>query len=352
MPFCSFPGPPSAGASAVGRGTDWHSPRSTRFALLPAGASGGWLLAIDLVIARVLVGGIITLRSTVRTLNHPGNARGQVTALPSTYTTLSITLTALLAGFFLDANAQSFRWIYLLGGLVASVGVVAFGRVRLVAERKQLRSGRDTIARPTPEGAVAPESAIPEPAAVAGRGLIALLREDPLFARYQLNQFLIGSGNGPLILLVSWNLDASYSVSIALMLVLSLTRSMGTPPLWAPWMERVHIAELRAKHSGLWGAVPGHRLARRRGARCSGSASAAPCSASPAAAASSPCRSAQSLHHARPGCAAHGRAALRRRLGVERHGPARDGCPGGAQRDRHPRLRGPVAARPAAAGVG
>jgi hypothetical protein len=148
------------------------------------------------VIARVLVGGIITLRSTVWTLDHPGNARGRVTALLSTYTTPSITLTALLAGFFLDANAQSFRWIDPLGGLVASVGVVAFGRDRLVAEPEHLRVERDAIARPRPEGAVAPESAIPEPAAAAGRGLIALLREDPLFACHPLNQFLIGSGNG------------------------------------------------------------------------------------------------------------------------------------------------------------
>jgi hypothetical protein len=68
------------------------------------------------------------------------------------------------------------------------------------------------------------------------------------------------------------------------MLVLPLTLSMVMPPLWAPWMDRIHIAEFRAKHSGLWALSQAMVRLGAAGARCSGSASAAPGSASPAAA--------------------------------------------------------------------
>lgn len=253
-------------------------------ALLPADEAGGWLLALDVVLARLLVGGIVTVRSTVWTLNYPGPVRGRVTARLSLFTTASITVTALLAGFWLDADPDAFRWIYPAGALLASVGLVAFSRVKLVGEREHLvaerehrvgprehrvaerdhrvappehlgaeRGARET---PRPEGANAPESALPEPEAVPGHGMLALLRGDPLFARYQLWQFLIGTANmimeGPLILLVSRDLGASYSTSIALTLVIPLSLSMVTLPFWAPWLDRVHISEFRARHSGLW----------------------------------------------------------------------------------------------------
>lgn len=226
-------------------------------ALLPAGAWGGWLLAADVVLARILVGGILTVRSIVWTLNYPSDVRSRVTARLSIYTTGSITLAAVLAGLALDADPQSFRWVYPLGGLVAVVGLAAFSRVQLLGEREHLAAERNELVAPHPEASDAPESALPEPAVEpAPGGLVALLRNDPLFARYQLWQFLIGSGNmiveGPLVLLVSRDLGASYSVSIALTLVIPLLVSMITMPLWAPWMDRVHIAEFRAKHSILW----------------------------------------------------------------------------------------------------
>ncbi len=225
-------------------------------AFLPSDPSGGPLLAVAVVLARLLIGGILTVRSTVWTLNYPGDVRSRITARLSLYTTAAITLTALVAGFALDADPNSFRWVYPLGAAIATIGLLAFARVELVGEKAHLAAERGEPLLPRPEGANAPESSLPEPPAEPGRGLFALLRSDPLFARYQLWQFVIGSANmimeGPLILLVSRDLGASYSVSIALSLVLPLSFSMVSLPLWAPWMDRIHIAEFRAKHSGLW----------------------------------------------------------------------------------------------------
>ena len=56
----------------------------------------------------------------------------------------------------------------------------------------------------------------------------------------------------PLIYLVSHQLQASYTTSIALTLAIPLGFSLLTLPLWAAYLDRVHISEFRARHSWVW----------------------------------------------------------------------------------------------------
>jgi hypothetical protein len=83
-----------------------------------------------------------------------------------------------------------------------------------------------------------------------------VLREDRVYARYQACQFLIGVANmmieAPLIYLISNQLQASYTVSIALTMAIPLGFSLLTLPLWAAYLDRVHISEFRARHSWIW----------------------------------------------------------------------------------------------------
>jgi hypothetical protein len=51
---------------------------------------------------------------------------------------------------------------------------------------------------------------------------------------------------------VSHQLDASYTTSIALTLAIPLGFSLLTLPLWAAYLDRVHISEFRAFHSWVW----------------------------------------------------------------------------------------------------
>ena len=113
-------------------------------ALLPEGVLGGWLLALDVVLARLLIGGILTVRSTVWTLNYPAEVRGRVTARLSLYTTLAITATAVLAGFSLDVDPQSFRMEAL--GVGDIVGAVERVMRRLCVEH-HAAIGLDVVAR-------------------------------------------------------------------------------------------------------------------------------------------------------------------------------------------------------------
>jgi hypothetical protein len=56
----------------------------------------------------------------------------------------------------------------------------------------------------------------------------------------------------PLIYLVSHQLQASYTSSIAITLAIPLGFSLLTLPLWAAYLDRVHISEFRARHSWVW----------------------------------------------------------------------------------------------------
>lgn len=212
-------------------------------AMLPEGPVGGWLLVACMITARLLLGGIITIRSLVWTFNYPRETRARVTSRLQFLTISTMTATSLAGGVFLDADPAGFRSVYGVGAVLAAVGVLAFSRVRIIDEPAQLAREREEPRRP---GSMA------APLLRAW----SVLRQDPGYARYQACQFLLGVSNmmieAPLIYLVSHELQASYTASIALTLAIPLGFSLLTLPLWAAYLDRVHISEFRARHSWVW----------------------------------------------------------------------------------------------------
>jgi len=212
-------------------------------ATLPEGPIGGWLLVASMIAARLLLGGIITIRSLVWTFNYPREARARVTSRLQFLTISAMTVTSLAGGVFLDAHPESFRTVYGVGAVLAALGVLSFSRVRIIDEAAQL--ARERMGPRQPGIVVAPLLSA-----------WSVLREDLDYARYQACQFLIGVSNmmieAPLIYLISHQLQASYTISIALILAIPLGFSLLTLPLWAAYLDRVHISEFRAFHSWVW----------------------------------------------------------------------------------------------------
>jgi MFS family permease len=213
-------------------------------ALLPERPLAGSLLAGLMILTRLALSGIITIRSVVWTLNYPRESRARVTSRLQILTALTMTATSVAGGLFLDSSPESFRSVYLVGAALAAFGVLFFSRVKLVDEPAQL--ARERGAGFTEAGA-APR--------LSG-GAFELLREDRTFARYQMWQFLLGVSNmmveAPLVFLVSRELEAGYAASIALTQAIPLGLSLVTLPVWAGYMDRVHILQFRAYHSWLW----------------------------------------------------------------------------------------------------
>jgi len=204
-------------------------------ATLPRTQLGGALLMSLLVLARVAIGAIVTVRSLVWTRNYPRAVRARVTARLTILSQGVMAAMAALAGLLLDRQGEVLPWLYAAAAAFGALGVWSYSGVPLRG---------DPI-----EGAAAAERAPPISS-------WRLLREDPLYARYLGWQFLLGVSNmmiePAVVYAVSRELGADYGTSIALVVVVPVVLSMATLPLWAGWVDRMHAAEFRAKHSWLW----------------------------------------------------------------------------------------------------
>lgn len=209
-------------------------------ALSPPGPSGTWILVGSLITSRFLIAGIITVRSVIWSLNYGRAVRARTTGRLQVITSLVMVLTSALAGALLDAEPGAFRMLYLTAALLSVAGIVAFSRVAVIGEARQRVL----------------ERRVAEPRSGHRLSFLAILRNDPNYARYQLYQFLAGTANmlleAPLIYLVSRQLQASYTASIGITLVIPFTVSLVTLPLWARYLDRVHVAEFRARQSVFW----------------------------------------------------------------------------------------------------
>jgi hypothetical protein len=157
-------------------------------------------------------------------------------------TTATLLIAAFVGSAALDLDPSSFRAIYLGSAVIGIAGTLAIARVPVVAEADHLALERGEHPDASDDG--------------AHQSMLAVLREDRNYARYLGWQFLLGTSNmmidAPLIYLVSNQLGAGYVVSIGLITVVPLAFATLTLPLWAHFLDRVHIVEFRVRSSLLW----------------------------------------------------------------------------------------------------
>jgi len=205
-------------------------------ALLPRSPLGLVLLMWLLVAARLAIGAMATVRSLVWTHNYPRAVRARVTARLAILSQAAMAASGALAGFALDRHPAALPWLFALGAAIGVLGVWAYAGVRLSGQGSSASgSSREALPRIS---------------------TWRVLREDPVFARYLGWQFLLGVSNmmiePAVVYAVSREMGAGYGMSIAIVTVVPNVLSMLTLPLWAGWVDRMHAAEFRAKHSWLW----------------------------------------------------------------------------------------------------
>jgi len=213
-------------------------------AVLPKNVAGGWLLAASVVLARLAISGVVTLRSTVWTLNYPNLVRARLVGRLILFATIVMMVMSLGAGSLLDKYPGSFRILYPLGALIAVFGARAFSKLPIVDEEEHLREEQSAD---TGHGTGAPAGVT---------RAWAVLRDDPLYRDYLGCQFLLGVGNmmveAPLIYVVTKQFEASYVVSVSMLLVIPLAVQMLTITPWTHIMDRVHIAQFRVWQSAFF----------------------------------------------------------------------------------------------------
>ena len=208
-------------------------------AVSPRSGAATWVLLGSVILGRVLIAGILTVRSVTWSLNYERALRATVTARLQALASLMVVVSTSVAGLVLDAHPENFRWLYGAGAVLGGLGVWAFRGVRVVREKRhqvlERRGQRDPSNR---------------------NAFLAILRADPRYARYQLHQFISGAAammlEPPLVYLVTRQIGASYVASIGIVMLIPFLLNLATMPLWARYLDRVHVAEFRARQNSLW----------------------------------------------------------------------------------------------------
>ena len=213
-------------------------------AFAPASPIGITFLATGVVLARIFMAGTITIRSVVWSLNYVREVRARTTGRLQLITSLVMVVTSIVTAPLLDSHPGSFRVMYIVATLIALLGIFSFSRIEVSGEAR-LRVHERRLRRTALTTARMPLARFWQ-----------TLRNDRNFASYELYQFLGGVSNimleAPLIFLVSREMNASYTVSIALSVIIPHAISTITLPMWARYLDAVHVAEFRSRMSVVW----------------------------------------------------------------------------------------------------
>lgn len=208
-------------------------------ALSPGGDLGTWIVMGSVVLSRLLIAGIVTVRSVIWSLNYERSLRARATARLQGITSLMLVLTTTAASLMLDSHPEHFRWIFAAGLIGATAGVWTFRGVMVQGERRHQVLERRTQRDPQERS-----------------GFFAILRADRRYARYQLYQFISGAAamalEAPLVLLVTQQIGASYFASIGVVMLIPFVLNLATLPLWARYLDRIHVVVFRAQQNALW----------------------------------------------------------------------------------------------------
>ncbi len=208
-------------------------------AIAPINDTGAVVLVASMIISRILVAGLVTIRSVIWSLNYARSKRAQATGQLQMIASLVTVIIASAVGPFLDRYPDGMPWLYAMGVLAGLIGIAFFRRVTVIGEAEHLQNESEASSQRR-----------------QSVSFVTILRTDRRFAKYQMSMFAAGFGNmlieAPLIFLITRELAASYATSIALTMVIPFTISLVSLPLWARYLDRVHVAQFRARQSLLW----------------------------------------------------------------------------------------------------
>lgn len=208
-------------------------------AVAPINELGAFVLVSSMIFSRICVAGLTTLRSVIWSLNYARHNRAKATSQIQMINSLVTVAISSAIGPFLDAFPTGLGLLYGAGAILGIVGILFFSRVKVQGEVEQLLDEQR-------QGAASEKKL----------GIVQILRQDKRFARYQLSMFAAGFGNmlmeAPLIFLITREMQASYTTSLMIVMVIPMVMSLVSLPLWAIYLDRVHVAQFRARQSVLW----------------------------------------------------------------------------------------------------
>ena len=217
-------------------------------ALAPATRFGGWIFAGQIVLARVLLSGCMTVRSGLWKHNYPVMFRGRIAArLQLTRFSLGIATVTCVSMLF-DVNPLIYVYAYPIAAFAGAIAVLMLRRMHVRGEKTAIRNMRREVRAngPTsPTGFFGPLRAAAD-----------ILRTDRDYRRYMVAMSLLGSANimvMPIMtIIVTKQLMLSYYHSCNLMEILPRLLMMFALMPWASLFDRVGVVRFRVLNACAW----------------------------------------------------------------------------------------------------
>ncbi|MFZ9881419.1 MAG: MFS transporter [Phycisphaerales bacterium] len=206
-------------------------------ALFPRDGLGLMLVCVALGLARTAWTGVITVRAAVWRNNYPTANRAKIAGKLATIQSVTLALSGLGVGLAMDASPDNYHYLFPLLALFGLFGNQIYRKVRLRRARQLQRAELD--GRKKDSG-------------YSPMGIVALLREDRLYASFMWWMSVFGFGNlmlmAPMTYVVADELKMGYTAGILINTIIPLAVMPLAIPLWARLMDRTHIIEFRSIH--------------------------------------------------------------------------------------------------------
>lgn len=211
-------------------------------------AWSGWLFAAQLLMARVFLAGVVTLRSSLWQANYPESHRARIAGRIQRLRALMALMVVASVSSLFDWDPSTYHYVYPAAALLGAIAILLLQRVRVRGEKREIADCRRQLtgAGGSPHRTLA--SGLQEAARI--------LREDRDFARYCAAQFCLGSANfmidPVLAFIVTRQLGLSYFASSALLDQVPVIFLLVSIPYWAAYFDRAGVLQFRVVNSIVW----------------------------------------------------------------------------------------------------
>ncbi len=214
-------------------------------AFTPMTPAGGYIFLAQILAARVLLSGCLTVRSSLWKHNYPGSTRGQIAArLQLVRFSMGIGIVALASSLF-DVNPRIYVIAYPIAGVIGAISVWMLRPMRVrgeAAELAEIRAGRK--GKPRTFNPV--------------RDVIDVFTHDRDYRKYCVAMMFLGFANimvMPLmVIIVTKRLDLSYFISGGLLEILPRVIMMASLIPWAHMFDKWGVVRFRVINAAAWTA--------------------------------------------------------------------------------------------------
>jgi hypothetical protein len=205
-------------------------------ALAPVSASGLVLVGGGAVAARLLWGGVVTVRTIVWRLNYRRRLRARLTGVLLTANSLLMGVAGVVVGLLVPQHPSAFRWIYAMAAGCGLAGAFLYRHTRIRGHGALLAIERERMRALRPISALA-----------------SILRADHAYRTYMRCVFLSGFGDlmliAPLIAIMTDHLHVTPFQQVLITSSIPMLLVPASIGAWARLMDRVHTIRFQVLHS-------------------------------------------------------------------------------------------------------